>query len=881
MTTRNLDALFDPEAIALVGASNEAGSVGAVIARNLFSAGFRGPVMPVNPHEAAILSSVNYRSVAKLPNRPDLAVVATPAATVPALIEELGAHGCRAAIIITAGLDEQARMRVLKAARPHLMRIVGPNCLGLMSSGRGLNASFAHLAPISGDIAFITQSGAIATAMLDWANGRALGFSHVISLGDMSDVDIGDPLDYLALDEATKSILIYAEAITSARKFISAGRIAARAKPVIIVKSGRTAEAQRAAMTHTGALAGADAVHDAVFRRAGMLRVDTLRDLFDAAETLASGMNPRNDALMIVTNGGGLGVIAADALTAKGGRLAKLDANAIASLDEVLPRGWSRANPVDIRGDSSGARYRDAIAALAHKRKHGALLVMNCPTGVADNLDIAKAVADAHRQDPNEPMLACWMGEATAAEPRHYLSDAKLPNYETPDEAVRAFLNLIEYGRNQAALLETPAASMERPRAAHDAARDVIRAVLAEGRELLTQPEAARVLACFSIPMVETIVVATPEEAARSASRFEGEVALKILSHEITHKSDIGGVKLGLDAQDVAAAGERMRQDVARARPKAKIDGFTVQPMAAMPGARELIIGVTEDPTFGPVLLVGQGGVTAEIVNDHVMGLPPLNTALARDMVERTQVSRLLAGFRNYAPADLDAVARTLVAVSDLVIALPEVHELDINPLLAEASGVLALDARIVVRVRAKQAAPRFAIRPYPAELAHPIDLDGAGALTLRPVRPEDAGALADMGARLRRNDIQLRLKGWLRALSLETAARLSQIDYDREMVLIAEAADHAVLGAVRVAFDPEIETGEYALIVHPDARRRGLGRTLLTEILDYAKRRGAHVVWGDVGDDNVDMLIMAREMGAVAIDRPAGFTRTEFRLTA
>jgi acetyltransferase len=429
VTTRNLDALFSPGAIALVGASNQPGSVGHVLARNLISGGFAGPILPVNPHESEICSVRSYTRVSDLPQQPDLAVLATPASTIPGLIADLGKIGCRAAIVITAGLDANLRQRMLDAARPHLMRIVGPNCLGMLSPVHGINASFAHKAPSRGRIAFITQSGAIATSMIDWALGKGIGFSHVLSLGDMADVDFGDLLDFLALDPETSAILIYAETITQARKFMSAGRIASRAKPVIVVKGGRSAAGARAAASHTGALAGADAVYDAVFRRAGMLRVDTLRGLFDAAETLASGLHIDGGRLMVLTNGGGLGVLAADALEQTGGSLSLLSDDAINKLDAVLPASWPHANPVDILGDAQGPRYRAALEILINQPGSDGLLVMNCPTGVADSLDAARATADIKAAYPKKPLLACWMGAASTGESRRILSESRIPNY--------------------------------------------------------------------------------------------------------------------------------------------------------------------------------------------------------------------------------------------------------------------------------------------------------------------------------------------------------------------------------------------------------------------------------------------------------------------
>lgn len=880
MSTRNLDALFAPQTIALVGASNQAGSVGQVLARNLFSGGFKGAIWPVNPHEAQILGHACYSTIGDLPAKADLAVIATPANTIPALIDALGQNGCRAAIVISAGAG--LRDAVLKAGETFLMRIVGPNCLGLLSPGLGLNASFAHLHPEHGDIAFLTQSGAIATSMLDWANGRGLGFSHIVSLGDMGDVDFGDLLDYLALDRATRSILLYVENITQARKFMSAARIAARAKPVIVVKAGRGAAGARAAASHTGALAGSDAVYDAAFRRAGMLRVDTLRDLFDTAETLASGARVRGERLTVLTNGGGLGVLAADALEAGGGQLSALSSAAIEQLNAVLPAAWSHNNPIDILGDARPERYRDALCILSAQPDQDAILVMNCPTGVADSAANAEPILAAQAGKPATPLLACWMGGATAAPIRERLSNAGIANYETPDEAVRAFLHLAEYARNQQALLETPEPLPELASAARAGAKAIIEGVLAEGRSLLTELEAKAVLEAYGVPIVKTVRADDVEAAARAAHEIGGAVALKILSRDITHKSDVGGVALDLSgADEVKRAGQAIERAVRTAAPKARLDGFTVQTMIRRPHAHELIVGMSVDDVFGPVLLFGQGGVAVEVLADRVMGLPPLNSALAHGVIARTRVAKLLAGYRDRAPADCAAVARALVAVSDMILDLPQIRELDINPLLADHEGVIALDARIVIGAGPANAAMRLAIKPYPGELRRELEIKDGDRFIIRPIRPEDAPALQEMTRRTDPADLRLRFHGAVHALDAAAAARLSQIDYDRELALVALAGDASMAGVGRLVFDPDFVRAEYALIVRNDVQGRGIGRALLGDILAYARAGGAQCVWGDVLSDNHEMLTLAQALGATLrrLDGAPELTRSEFRM--
>lgn len=869
MTTRNLDALFHPSAIALIGASNRPGSVGSVIAKNLFEAGFDGPILTVNPKERAIRSSLNYSSISDLPIPVDLAVVATPPDAIPGVIAELGAKGCRAAVVITAGFGEgdkvegkELRQQMLDAARPHLLRIVGPNCIGFISTGPRINASFAHLMPKAGDVAFVTQSGAMATAVLDWADARGFGFSHIASLGDMADVDFGDLLDYLALDAKTRAILLYVESITDARKFMSAGRIAARAKPVIVIKAGRSVAGAKAALSHTGALAGADIVYDAAFRRAGMLRVYELRELFEAVTTLSSGLRLKGERLTILTNGGGAGVLATDALEGTPGKLATLDPATLAALGKVLPPTWSHGNPVDIIGDASGQRYADSLSAVLNDPASDAVLVLNCPTAVSDSTEAADAVIDVLSKHRGAPVLTCWLGETAVADARRHFAVHRVPTYETPDEAVRAFSHLASYRRNQVLLMETPPGrGFEEPDRA--SAREIVQKAVAEGRSTLTEFEAKGVLAAYEIPVVATRLAHTPEEAGRVAEEIGRPVALKILSHDITHKSDVGGVRLDLrTGAAVEEAARSMLEMVAKHRPDAKLDGFTVQEMIHRPAAQELIVGISNDATFGPVILFGEGGVAVEVIADRAVALPPLNRLLAREMIERTRVSRLLAGYRDRAPADMEAIEATLVKISDLLGDIPEIIELDINPLLADAAGVIALDARIVAREAEGSGTRRFAIRPYPTKLMGSIRLSDGQMLDLRPIRPEDEPALVDMVRRSNPQDVRMRFLGGVKEFPHIMAARLSQIDYHREMAFVALNDLEEIVGVVRIIADPDNEVAEYAIMVRSDMKGRGLGYGLMSEILAYARRQGLKKIYGDVLRENQPMLRVAEDLG-------------------
>ncbi len=872
MTVRNLDSMFRPRAVAVIGASNQPQSLGQTVMRNLLGGGFAGAILPVNPKWETVAGVLAYPSIEALPRTPDLAVICTPPSTVPSIIGELGQKGTKAAIVLTAGFEiahkdtgTDFRQAILDASKPYLLRILGPNCVGLLSPHAGLNASFAHAPARPGKIAFVSQSGALATAVIGWANSRGIGFSHFISLGNCWDVDFGDVLDYLGGDPETRSILLYIESITGARKFMSAARAAARNKPVIAIKAGRYAEGAAAAASHTGALAGADEVYDAAIRRAGLLRVDTIEDLFNAAELLGRDTRVKGERLAVVTNGGGAGVMAADAMGARDGELAELLAETIARLDAVLPRNWSKRNPIDIIGDAPAERYGAAFEALASAREVDAVLLIQAPSAIVPSQDIAAALLPKFKQYPH-PVLTCWLGGDAALEAKRLLSGNGVPVFETPEDAVGAFAQLVDFRRNQGLLAETPPSVVGGLQSNRLAARTVIEGVLAEGRPMLSEPEAKAVLSCYDIPIVETRIVTTEAQAKRAAEDLGYPVALKILSDDISHKSDVGGVVLDIgDADQLGAALAGMAARVAEIMPSARVKGYTLQPMARRPQAFELIVGAKNDPVFGPVLLFGQGGTAVEVVADRALGLPPMNLGLAKRLVDETRISRLLKGYRDRKPVDLAGVYLTILKLSQMIIDVPEIEELDINPLLSDASGVIALDARIRVAESTTDGMARLSIRPYPKELEETIELDGE-RLLLRPIRPEDEPQHRRFLESMDPEDIYFRFFGMIRRFEHSQLARLTQIDFDREMAFLAVQGagteDEKTLGVVRIVCDPDNVEAEFAIIVHSSFQGRGLGAQLMRKLLAYCHKRGTGRVVGQVLAANKAMLALADRCG-------------------
>jgi acetyltransferase len=878
MSIYRLKNLLAPRSLALVGASPRQGSVGHSILRNILSAEFGGEFGLVNTHYPEIDGIASVKSLGRLPFVPELVVITTPAVTVPGLIEEAGKRGSAGAVIIPAGLghgEASLSEAADKAARRYGMRLIGSNCLGVMMPEADLNASFSARMPGAGSLALISQSGAIAAGMVDWAAQRAVGFSGIVSIGDQLDVDIADLLDYFALDGATRAILLYVEAIKDARKFMSAARAAARVKPVVVVKSGRMTTGAKAAATHTGALAGSDAVYDAAFRRAGILRVLDLRELFDCAETLGRVAPPPGKRLAILTNGGGIGVLAVDRLTELGGIPAPITPQIRKKLDAVLPPTWSGSNPVDVVGDADSARYAAALEILLADPDNDAILVMNVQTAIASAGDIATTVTgraakyrDEHRGSA-KPVLAAWVG--ADEEIGNVLSSGGIPNYPTEDDAVRGFMYLVRHREVVTALAQVPPAMPNDLAPDIGTARGIVATALADGRHWLDPVEVKQLLETYGIAMVPTFAAADAEQAvARAVELFAqgATVVLKILSRDIVHKSDVGGVVLNLTTPEaVRAAAADIVWRARRLRPAARISGVTVQAMVVRPKARELIVGLADDPTFGTVVVFGHGGTAVEVIDDKAIALPPLDLQLARGLIERTRVSRLLNCYRDVPAVKQDAVEMVLVKIAQMAADIPEIRELDINPLLADENGVLAVDARIAVeKIERKfggSGPPNFAVRPYPSQWQRHIEVRGGWRVWVRPIRPEDEPELRKFLRQVDSEDLRLRFFAPMKEFTHEFVARLTQLDYARAMAFVAfDQVNGGLVGVVRIHSDSIYVNGEYAILLRSDLKGRGLGWALMQLIIEYARSEGLKTISGDVLQENTTMLEMCRNLG-------------------
>lgn len=868
MPARNLQTLLHPRSVAVIGASTRAGTLGQRLLENVIEAGFEGAIFAVNPKRVELDDEWWVDSVEHLPVAPDLAVIATPAATVPDIIAELGARGTRLAVVLSAAFhDRQLRQHMLDAARPHLLRIIGPNCLGVALPHAKLNATFAHRNPQSGGLALISQSGALVTSMIDWAQDRGVGFSGIVSVGDMADVDLGDLITLFADDPKTNAIALYVEGVTEPAKFMAAARSAARRKPVIVLKAGRSAAAATAAISHTAALAGAYDVNQAAFRRAGMVSVDSLTGLFDAAQVLASGAPFTGKRLAIVSNGGGPGILAADALMATGGVLATLSAETVRRLDAKLPADWSHANPVDVVGDAKAERFVAALRAVERDPQVDAVLVIHCPTALASGAAIASALV-AERSNAGvgsaKPMIACWLGAGNAEGARPVFAAAGVPLFDNLDDAVRGFGYRIAAQDAQTALLRAPATSAM-PKFDAARAREVIASARNAGRTVLSAIEAKAVLAAFGVPVAPAVFAADVADVADACAVLKPPFVVKLVCDTIPHKSDIGGVVLDLaDAEAASEAALAIRERVVEAAPGAVIAGFEIGEMVAMPQARELLVGVADDPQFGPVIAVGAGGVDVELIGDRALALPPLDVMLARDMLDRTRISRLLTAHRGRPAADVDAVVGVLEAVSALCTELPDVAELDINPLLVGPQGAVALDARM--RITAQPRESRMVLRAVPMEWATDVVTRSGVALHIRPVLPSDEWMLAELFHHVSAEDKQFRFLSAVQEIGHPQLAAMTQVDYRSTINFLAFAEDGTLVASAMLAATDDRARAELALSVHRDWKGKGIGWTLAEHALRYAKAEGMRAVESLESRENRAAIALERELGFHAI---------------
>jgi acetyltransferase len=885
MSVRNLVQLFEPRSVAVIGASNAPRHVGNVLMRNLLEGGIAGPIMPVNPRYHAVAGVLAYPDVASLPETPELAVICSPDATVPAIVDALGARGTAVAVIVNDGLARRRgadgrslRDAAVEAALRHEMRLLGPGSLGVLVPHMGLNASLSHVGALPGKLAFVSQSGAICTAVLDWARAKGIGFSHFVALGDCADIDFGDVLDYLSTDQDTSAILLYIDEMRQRGNFMAAARAAARNKPVLAVKSGRAGDL-RCDEEAVGppVLARPDDVFDAALRRAGILRVYDIDELFAAVETLGRARTFRGEHLAILHNGGGTGVMAVDELRLGGGRCAQLAPETCAKLAVTLPEGAATCNPLDLGVDASAQRYAQCLATVLADPGVNAALVLHAPTATTPSEEIAQAVIEVSRELRGARILTSWVGAGAMAQARRLFGEAGLPTYDTPSSAVKAFLHVMNFHRNQEMLMQTPPSLPSEFQPDVGAARAIVERALERGDGLMTEPDAKAALAAYGIPVVETRIVESVDRAVEAGDSVGYPLALAVLSPDIAHRWDVGGVALHLESADeVRAAGAGMVKRIGEMAPGARIAGFSLQRMVPRTNARQLFIAVTTDPLFGPVIVFGEGGRSVEVVRDHAIGFPPLNLPLARELISRTRVHRLLQSHRNRPAADIDAVCLTLVKVSQMIVDMPEIVELDINPLFADEHGVVCIDAHMRAQALAGRDS-RLAIRPYPKGLEEAAQLRDGRAVVLRPIRPEDEPAHHALIARMSPEDLRLRFFSYVRELRHAQMARLTQVDYDREMAFIATApgedGEPETLGVVRTVTDPDNQSAEFAVLVRSDLKGQGLGRMLMEKIIGYCRIRGTGEIKGLILASNEEMLALARRLGFRIEPGPEGDT--------
>jgi len=877
LVTLYLDKIFNPRSVAIIGASDEEDTVGYALIKNFVEHGFEGKVYPVNIRKPEVLGLKAHQSVDQIPEPIDLAVIATPAKTVPEVVEQCGRAGIKGIIIISAGFKEVGAEgkaledKILEIKKKYGLRIIGPNCLGIIRPSVNLNATFISKMPKPGNIAFISQSGALGSAILDWAIHENIGFSNFVSVGSMIDVDFGDLIDYFGTDPKTRSILMYIEGITNARKFLSAARHFARTKPIIVVKAGKFSESAKAAASHTGSLTGEDNIYDAAFKRAGMVRVEEIADLFNAAEVLGMQPLPKGPNLAIITNAGGPGVMATDALIARGGKLAKLNSETMDYLDSVLPPYWSHGNPIDILGDAQADRYRAVVEACLNDENVDGILIIYTSQAVAEPVEIAQALAEVvkDRSYQNKTILTSFMGRGAVEDANSILSQNSTPTYSTPEQAVKTYLYMYHYKRNLELIYETPeelpvdASPPKRP------ITSIIRNAAMENRELLNEAEAKKLLEYYEFPVVKTMVARTADEAFSCASQIGYPVVLKILSPQIIHKTDAGGVILDLKSEtEVREAYETLIKNAKAYNPHAEIQGVTVQKMINKRGY-EVILGAKTDPLFGPVILFGMGGVGVELFKDFSLGLPPLNQTLARRMMEETKVYQLLKGYRNVPPANIKLLEEIIVRFSQLLIDFPQIKEIDINPLFINEKDACAIDARIAIdkecvfqKIEPHQ---HLVISPYPKKYETLWRMRDGRTVLLRPIKPEDEPLWLEMFQNFSEESIRYRFFQIIKDTPHEMRVRYCNIDYDREIAIIAELTEEErrrILGVVRVSIEPDGKTGEIAFIIADPWQGLGLGTKMVDYTIDICKDMGIKTLYAIMLPDNHRAINLTRKMG-------------------
>jgi acetyltransferase len=873
MAKHYLSTLFSPKSVAVFGASERPDSVGQIVFQNMLDSGFQGTLYPINSKHPEVQGKRSYASIADIDETVELVVIATPPNTVPDIIESCGIHGVKAAVIITAGFGEAGHegkaleKQLLETANRYGIRLIGPNCLGIMRPAIGLNATFNKGGANAGNIAFVSQSGALCTAILDWAQYNDVGFSSVVSMGSSTDVDFGEILDYLVSDASTHSILMYIEGIRNARTFMSALRAAARIKPVILVKVGRHAAGSKAAMSHTASLVGADDVFDAAVSRAGVVRVQTITQLFTAAKALSCGFRPVGNRLAIVTNGGGPGVMATDRAADLGMVMATLSDTTIDYLNQHLPPTWPHGNPVDIIGDAQADRYHHAVKACLEDDNVDGVLAILTPQAMTKPLESAQALIELSNTH-SKPLLTCWMGDTQVAAARKAFAQAHKPHFRTPEPAVEVFSHLSAYYRNQKLLMQMPGPLSHHVEPDVESARLIIEGAMQEHRKVLTEMESKALLSAFHIPVAKTLIARSPNEALLIAQQLGFPVAMKVNSPDISHKSDAGGVMLNLNnAHEVRAAYQRIHDNVQRNRPAAKMDGIAIEPMIVKQNGRELMIGVTSDPVFGPVITFGAGGIAVEIMGDRAVALPPLNTFLVKDLIHNTRIAGMLGAFRNMAPANVTALEDVLLRVSEMVCELPLLKEMDINPLILDENGALAADARVVVEYR-QPSADRYAhmaIYPYPTQLVNHWQLADGTDITIRPIRPEDAELVQRFVRELSEESKYFRFMSSMHELTETMLVRFTQIDYSREMALIAVTVgqeQEIELGVARFAINPDGESCEFALVIADNMRGKGLGQRLMVSLMEAARDKGLVTIEGEVLSNNHSMIKLMTRLG-------------------